>query len=161
MIHIEIHKQHRQIFIVVDAVLTCAALPYIFLFTEFQYNFAIAIILMAVGFNGFALYSYNLIDQKRDILTMNEEWLKKWVIKRMGICIMEWGLYVSYVIKVGPPNCLEHWLLCTIGISLIAFGYYHLAEIEHEVGFEPPHKYITWMIPSRGPVLKDLPYMDR
>jgi hypothetical protein len=43
-------------------------------------------------------------------------------------------------------------LLCTIGIALIAFGYYHLAEIEHEVGFEPPHKYITWMIPSRRPL---------
>ena len=77
---------------------------------------------------------------------MNEMWLRKWVIKRMGICIMEWGMYISYLIIVGAPSGLEHWIIYLIGISLIALGYYHLAEIEHEVGFEPPHKYITWII---------------
>lgn len=146
MIHIETHKQHRQIFIVIDALLSCAALPYIFLLTEFQYNFLVIVMLMILGFNGFALYSYNLIDQNKHILTMNEMWLRKWVIKRMGICIMEWGMYISYLIIVGAPSGLEHWIIYLIGISLIALGYYHLAEIEHEVGFEPPHKYITWII---------------
>ena len=76
---------------------------------------------------------------------LNDDWLKRWTIKRMRICLIEWTMYIAYIVFIGAPTDMSHWILFLTGLGIIAADYYYLAKLEYEVGLEPPHSYIIWL----------------
>lgn len=133
--HLHSHKQTRRIFICIDASLTCLALAQVFLLSEIvSYFFSFSVLTVAFLFNGYALYSYRMLEQRHRDVVLNERWIARWTTMRAAICCFEWSIYLVYLFFIGSPILFYHWLLFFVGFVPIAAGYYELEKIEHDVG---------------------------
>ncbi len=133
-VYLDQHKQKRQGFICIDAILSLFVISYIYFFTENNLPFAFAVFLLVFAFNGYALYCYRQIEEKYSSLQLNSNWVDRWNNTRLFICIFEWSTYATYLFFIGPSSALHHWILFLLLLLPIFFAYFRLEEIEHEIG---------------------------